>query len=138
MLRRDANMLHALLKKTSPSVHRHLEKHNVEPLLYVKNSFVFLIFNRIRFKFQPKRMTNYFFLSLSLDDRLVLVCNDTNTAVGHTFAHLGLFLVRRHQSHIQSGASDSGRLFGISKSAKTMQRHVRNDRRSTITASQIS
>lgn len=35
MLRRDANMLHALLKKTSPSVHRHLEKHNVEPFLYV-------------------------------------------------------------------------------------------------------
>lgn len=35
MLRRDANMLHALLKKTSPAVHRHLEKHNVEPFLYV-------------------------------------------------------------------------------------------------------
>lgn len=37
MLRRDANMLHALLKRTSPSVHRHLEKHNVEPFLYVSN-----------------------------------------------------------------------------------------------------
>lgn len=35
MLRRDANMLHALLKRTAPSVHRHLEKHNVEPFLYV-------------------------------------------------------------------------------------------------------
>lgn len=70
MLRRDANMLHALLKKTSPSVYRHLEKvrlleilkqkrffwilnilfvfvhylnnkkHNVEPLLYMTDWFL--------------------------------------------------------------------------------------------------
>lgn len=40
MLRRDANMLHALLKKTSPAVHRHLEKNNVEPLLYMTDWFL--------------------------------------------------------------------------------------------------
>lgn len=52
MLRRDANMLHALLKRTAPSVHRHLEKHNVEPFLYVslkwfnlqKNNFELMLF----------------------------------------------------------------------------------------------
>lgn len=40
MLRRDANMLHGLLKKTSPAVHRHLEKHSVEPLLYMTDWFL--------------------------------------------------------------------------------------------------
>lgn len=39
MLQRDANMLHALLKKIAPAVHRHLEKHNVEPLLYMTDWF---------------------------------------------------------------------------------------------------
>lgn len=40
MLQRDAGMLHALLKKTSPSVYRHLDKHNVEPLLYMTDWFL--------------------------------------------------------------------------------------------------
>lgn len=33
MLKRDANMLTALLKKSSPAVHRHLIKHKIDPLL---------------------------------------------------------------------------------------------------------
>lgn len=40
MLQRDAGMLNALLKKTSPSVYRHLEKHKVEPLLYMTDWFL--------------------------------------------------------------------------------------------------
>ena len=40
MLQRDAGMLNALLKKTSPSVHRHLQKHKVEPLLYMTDWFL--------------------------------------------------------------------------------------------------
>lgn len=39
MLQRDANMLHALLKKISPAVHRHLENHSVEPLMYMTDWF---------------------------------------------------------------------------------------------------
>lgn len=40
MLQRDAAMFNALLKKTSPSVYRHLEKHKVEPLLYMTDWFL--------------------------------------------------------------------------------------------------
>lgn len=40
MLQRDAGMLNALLKKTSPSVYRHLLKHKVEPLLYMTDWFL--------------------------------------------------------------------------------------------------
>lgn len=40
MLQRDAGMLNGLLKKTSPIVHRHLEKHKVEPLLYMTDWFL--------------------------------------------------------------------------------------------------
>lgn len=40
MLQRDAGMLNALLKKTSPQVHRHLQKHKVEPLLYMTEWFL--------------------------------------------------------------------------------------------------
>lgn len=40
MLQRDSGMLHALLKKTSPSVYRHLDKHKVEPLLYMTDWFL--------------------------------------------------------------------------------------------------
>lgn len=40
MLRRDAGMLHGLLKKTSPTVYRHLEKHKVEPLLFMTDWFL--------------------------------------------------------------------------------------------------
>lgn len=40
MLQRDAALLNALLKKTSPSVHRHLLKHKVEPLLYMTDWFL--------------------------------------------------------------------------------------------------
>ena len=40
MLQRDAGMLNALLKKTSPSVYRHLQKHKVEPLLYMTDWFL--------------------------------------------------------------------------------------------------
>jgi len=40
MLQRDAAMLNALLKKTSPSVYRHLQKRKVEPLLYMTDWFL--------------------------------------------------------------------------------------------------
>lgn len=40
MLQRDANMLNALLKKTAPSVYRHMQKHKVEPLLYMTDWFL--------------------------------------------------------------------------------------------------
>lgn len=40
MLQRDAAMLTALLKKTSPTVYRHLQKHKVEPLLYMTDWFL--------------------------------------------------------------------------------------------------
>lgn len=40
MLQRDAAMLNALVKKTSPSVYRHLDKHKVEPLLYMTDWFL--------------------------------------------------------------------------------------------------
>lgn len=40
MLQRDAQMLNALLHKTSPSVHRHMQKHKVEPLLYMTDWFL--------------------------------------------------------------------------------------------------
>ena len=39
-LQRDAALLNALLKKTSPSVHRHLLKHKVDPLLYMTDWFL--------------------------------------------------------------------------------------------------
>lgn len=63
MLRRDANMLHALLKKTSPSVHRHLEKHNVEPFLYVR---ILLLFSMQIWYFM--HIINFMFISNPLDD----------------------------------------------------------------------
>lgn len=40
MLQRDAAMLNALLHKTAPSVHRHLQKHRVEPLMYMTDWFL--------------------------------------------------------------------------------------------------
>lgn len=40
MLQRDAGMLNALLKKTSPAVYRHLKKHKVEPLLFMTDWFL--------------------------------------------------------------------------------------------------
>lgn len=40
MLQRDAAMLNALLHKTAPAVHRHLQKHRVEPLLYMTDWFL--------------------------------------------------------------------------------------------------
>ncbi|XP_058118967.1 TBC1 domain family member whacked [Anopheles ziemanni] len=40
MLQRDAGMLNRLLKKTSPSAYRHLQKHNVDPLLYMTDWFL--------------------------------------------------------------------------------------------------
>lgn len=40
MLQRDAGMLNALLKKTAPSVYRHLQKHKVEPLLFMTDWFL--------------------------------------------------------------------------------------------------
>uniref|UniRef100_A0A1Q3FIQ3 Putative ypt/rab gtpase activating protein n=1 Tax=Culex tarsalis TaxID=7177 RepID=A0A1Q3FIQ3_CULTA len=40
MLQRDAGMLNGLLKKTSPSVYRHLQKHKVDPLLYMTDWFL--------------------------------------------------------------------------------------------------
>lgn len=40
MLQRDAAMLNALLQKTAPAVHRHLQKHRVEPLLYMTDWFL--------------------------------------------------------------------------------------------------
>lgn len=40
MLQRDAGMLNALLKKTSPAVYRHLQKHKVEPLLFMTDWFL--------------------------------------------------------------------------------------------------
>lgn len=68
MLRRDANMLHALLKKTSPSVHRHLEKHNVEPFLYVnmqqKNKSTLVLIYLIKFLF-CFQMTDWFLCAMT-------------------------------------------------------------------------
>jgi TBC1 domain family member 10 len=40
MLQRDAAMLNGLLKKSSPSVHRHLKKNKVDPLLYMTDWFL--------------------------------------------------------------------------------------------------
>ncbi|XP_059620935.1 TBC1 domain family member whacked [Phlebotomus argentipes] len=40
MLQRDAAMLMALVKKTSPNVYRHLQKHKVEPLLFMTDWFL--------------------------------------------------------------------------------------------------
>ncbi|XP_055694923.1 TBC1 domain family member whacked [Lutzomyia longipalpis] len=40
MLQRDAGMLMALVKKTSPNVYRHLQKHKVEPLLFMTDWFL--------------------------------------------------------------------------------------------------
>uniref|UniRef100_A0A182JR71 Rab-GAP TBC domain-containing protein n=1 Tax=Anopheles christyi TaxID=43041 RepID=A0A182JR71_9DIPT len=40
MLQRDAGMLNRLLKKTSPAAYRHLQKHNVDPLLYMTDWFL--------------------------------------------------------------------------------------------------
>ena len=40
MLQRDAGMLNALLKKTAPPVYRHLQKHKVEPLLFMTDWFL--------------------------------------------------------------------------------------------------
>uniref|UniRef100_U5EQ40 Putative ypt/rab gtpase activating protein n=1 Tax=Corethrella appendiculata TaxID=1370023 RepID=U5EQ40_9DIPT len=40
MLQRDAAMLNGLLKKTSPAVYRHLQKHQVDPLLYMTDWFL--------------------------------------------------------------------------------------------------
>lgn len=40
MLQSDALLLNALLHKTSPSVHRHMQKHKVEPLLFMTDWFL--------------------------------------------------------------------------------------------------
>lgn len=40
VLQNDAAILNGLLKKTSPSVYRHLQKHKVEPLLYMTDWFL--------------------------------------------------------------------------------------------------
>lgn len=40
MLQRDAQMLHGLLKKTSPPVYRHLQKHKIDPLMYMTDWFL--------------------------------------------------------------------------------------------------
>lgn len=40
MLQRDAQMLHGLLKKTSPAVYRHLQKHKIDPLMYMTDWFL--------------------------------------------------------------------------------------------------
>lgn len=40
MLQRDAGMLNALVKKTAPPVYRHLQKHKVEPLLFMTDWFL--------------------------------------------------------------------------------------------------
>lgn len=40
IIQRDSAMLNALLKKTSPSVYRHMQKHKVEPLLYMTDWFL--------------------------------------------------------------------------------------------------
>jgi len=40
MLQRDAQMLHGLLKKTSPAVYRHMQKHKIDPLMYMTDWFL--------------------------------------------------------------------------------------------------
>lgn len=40
MLQRDAQMLHGLLKKEFPAVHRHLNKHKIDPLMYMTDWFL--------------------------------------------------------------------------------------------------
>ncbi|KAJ8712831.1 hypothetical protein PYW08_008135 [Mythimna loreyi] len=40
VLQRDGDILHALLRRTAPAVHRHLVKHKVEPVLYATEWFL--------------------------------------------------------------------------------------------------
>lgn len=40
MLQRDASMFNSLLKKVSPTAYRHLQKHKVDPLLYMTDWFL--------------------------------------------------------------------------------------------------
>ncbi|KAM3963893.1 TBC1 domain family member whacked [Aphomia sociella] len=40
VLQRDGDILHALLRRTAPAVHRHLTKHKVEPVLYATEWFL--------------------------------------------------------------------------------------------------
>lgn len=40
MLQRDAALFNALLKKVSPTAYRHLQKHKVDPLLYMTDWFL--------------------------------------------------------------------------------------------------
>lgn len=40
VLQRDGDILHALLRRTSPAAHRHLVKHKVEPVLYATEWFL--------------------------------------------------------------------------------------------------